>query len=467
MDLISCLNIIAIVCPLFYCVFLLCFKVCLININKRLLNDGLIYLFLFSSAVFIFDYFIFKYTQIEANTALTFASFDKPAFNLDFLISSKNIPYLIYASLCSLVLSAGSKIYFKKYKHFIFTRQRYSSLLPFLTFILYLFIAGNNLFTMFIFWTLTSVGIYLFGFWDLAKNNINANISRSTKISFMGNFALLAFIALICKYNINNLNLDVNSVGEILTYLASINANIILGVLALLFIFVFAVRFYLFPFASYVSFLSNSSNLIYLTSVSFINSISGVYLFKSLIWDFKNISCFDNAIYLISLITILTSLFFILFEKNIKIIFGYIYSIINSLLAGFYIYFGNGIFIKLYFVINLILLLCLMALFYFDKTELSQRIINKNTGFFLYSIYIYCFEKLPNFLFSILNFTDKKIIQNITNIIVGLLEYIIFEASFGNFKFSNFSIIRNILLIFSLIVVIALLIALFGGVNAG
>lgn len=469
MDMIRYLNIFAVFFPFIYGIFLLVFKISLININKKILNNGLIFINLFSLIVFSYGLYLAYNGSLELNLTLPFIKTENFLFNFEFAINKSNIVFLFYSSLIAFIFSIYLKLYFKKFKQYIFTKQTYLNIFAFSTSVLYFFILSCDILSALIFWIALSNLTYLSSAFDLNKNSANINCSRFSKIASTGNFAFLTGVLLLLKYNFlqNGIfrNLTFNDFTQTINTIHQISSVFDLRAIILLLSLAFLTRFYIFPFASYISFLSNSSNLVYLNVIHFVNFISGIFLFKNIIPLFIDSSRYNFCVLILCAITIITSLIFILFEKNIKIICGYLFASSNALFLSSYIYFQNNIVIYTCLLINLSIFIALAFVFYQNKNEFSKRLIKKRKGFLLEKIYIITYEKFPFLISKIIDFIDKKIIQNIAVLFVSLVDFIIVRIFLRTQKIKYHLIIKYILMIFALIAVVAISIALFGGNN--
>lgn len=467
MDMIKYLNIFAVFFPFIYGIFLLAFKTSLININKKILSNGLIFINLFSLVIFSYGLYPAYNSSFELNFTLPFIETDNFLINFEFIINKTNIVFLFYSSLIAFIFSIYLKLYFKKFKQYIFTKQTYLNIFAFSTSVLYIFILSCDILSALIFWISLSILTYLSSTFDLNKNVANINCARFSKIALTGNFAFLTGVLLLLKYSFLQdgifRNLTFNDSAQIINTLHQTNSVFDLRAIILLLSLAFLTRFYIFPFASYISFLSNSSNLVYLSAIHFINFISGIFLCKNIIPLFIDSSRYNFCVLILCAITIITSLIFILFEKNIKIICGYLFASLNALFLSSYIYFQNNIVIYICFLINLSVFIILTYVFYQNKNEFSKRLIKKRKGFLLEKIYIIAYEKFPFLISKTIDFIDKKIIQNIVVLSVSLIDFIIVRIFLKTQKIKYHLIIKCILMIFALIAIAAISIALFGG----
>lgn len=448
MDIIRYLNIFAIISPFIYAVFLFVNKISLINVNKKILNNGLILINLLSLIVFGFSLFCVFCNNYEANLILPFIKYDNFLLNIEFIINKTNIAFLFYCSILAFIFSIYFKFYFKKFKKYIFEKQGFLNLFAFSIFVLYLFILSANLFTLCVFWILLTMCVYLLSVFDLFKNNTNTNIARFSKIALIGDFSFLFALVLFLK-----------------STLAQSEACSCLKIVPIFLTIAYLVRFKIFPFMPYSTFLASSSNLLYLTAICFINTISALFLFKNTLNNFELSFQFNLIVYVLSLITVICSLIFVLFEKNIKIIFGYLIALINAFFVSLYLGFQNDILIFIYLFINLLISSILAYVFYKDKIEFSKRLIPKQKDFILEKIYIIIFEKLPLNISNLLDFADKKIIQNIMSFLILCIDFVITKIFLKFQKFKTCLKLKYILMLFAFVIIFAILTALFGGVN--
>ena len=170
-------------------------------------------------------------------------------------------------------------------------------------------------------------------------------------------------------------------------------------------------------------------------------------------------------IYAVSLITIITSLIFITYEKNIKIIYGYLLSIINAVFISLTLVNKYSVFI--YFGLLFILLLILMNLFSKDKNNIKRKVLNKFTGFYLEKFNIFVFEKVPYKFANILTLINKyffKILFGLGDKITDIANtFFVIKSS----KASKITVIRTVFLIFTLFVVFIILAILFRRIDFG
>lgn len=466
----SILSLSAIFLPLIYALYLFFSRLSLSFVNKKILNYGCCAFNLISLVIFFLtDYFALNRTQI-AKFDFNFFAVEK--FSLDFgiFIDDANITYLIFASLICFILSVYSKIYFDKKKQFIFTKQRYYIFLSTISFLIYFFIASENLFQGTIALFAQSVALLTFAYFDIFKNPTNHNITRFHRISLIGNFALLIASLILFKYAIlskgyvESNSLNYNELNVLSSYMYGIcSAN---EFKLTLFCFILAVmsRLTIFPLNCYYSFFVNSSNIMYLTCISLVNNIIGVFLFLKILPIFELIKNCIIPFEIFLGFGILISLIQIIFERNLKIIFGYLFSAINSLFVILFLNYDILFIQNLYFALNLVFIILLMILFYKDKINLPKRLVNKQIGFFIEKGHIIFFEIIPDKLSKVIDIIDEKIIKNFTPLLIKIFNFIISFLVLKTMKNNYLANIRNILILFAIFVLFAIFIALFGGV---
>lgn len=467
----SSLSLIAIFLPLIYAIYLFCSRLSLSFVNKKVLNWGcsavnLISLFLF----FLTDFFALDKTQI-VKIDFIFFQIEKFTLNSGIFIDETNITYLIFASILCFIISLYAKLYFDKKKQFIFTKQRYYTFLATLSFITYSFIASSNLFQSVVMLILQSTLISVFAYFDIFKHPKNFNITRFHRISLLGNFSLLIAIMILFRYAIlskgyiisNSINYS--ELNTLISYTYGISSSIEFKIMSLCLFFTIMTRLMIFPLSCYYSFFANSSNIMYLTVATIANNIMGIFLYLKII---PLIQMFKNYILYFEIfiaIGILFALIQILFERNLKIIFGYLLSAINSVFVILFLFFDINLIQNSYFIINLLFTIVLMILFFKDKINTKKRLINKQTGFFLEKTHIFLLEILPNKIATIFNWLNEKIIQNFLSFFISIFNYLITLFVTKTIKTSKIKIIRNILIIITFFILFAIFTTLFGGVK--
>jgi len=343
MDMIKYLNIFAIFIPLVYAIFLLFYKICLLDIKKYLLKYVPILINLFSLIVFGIAYYISKNDTFEQSFVIPFLKTRDFSFDLSFLINQTNLFYFLIISFFAFIFSVYLNFYFKKFKQYIFTKQRFLSLFSLCIFNSYLLVASDNLFGLFVFLVFSSLIAYLFAYFDLIKTTINANIARFTKISLFGIFSMFCAILILFKFSAlengvyDSVNLEFLNIEKIADYIHNLNLTFDYKALIFALAIPVMINFCIFPFGSYSSFLSYSSNLVYLIII-FNNCILGLYLFERFFSIFKTAFDFDLIAYIVCAFGAILSLVFLLFEKSLKIIFGYLFCIINSIFVILFVF---------------------------------------------------------------------------------------------------------------------------------
>lgn len=462
------LSLIAIFIPLIFGLYLFVSRLKKSFVNKKILNWGTSIANLISLMFFSFCYFFIPNGEI-LNKNYNFFSIEKFSLDLGFLINEHNLIFIIFTSLLCLLISLYSTIYFAKKKQFIFTKQRFYIFLSFISSLSYLFLASINLIQGIIILFLHSVVILIFSYFDIFKNSTNYNIARFHRITHIGNFSLLIAALILFKYAIlsqgyissNSLNYD--ELNILISYMYGISSSFEFKLMTITFVLAIFSKLTIFPFSCYYSFLANSSNIFYLCSISIANNIVGLFLFLKIL---PLIEMLKNCILPIEIfvgIGILFSIMQILFERNIKIIFGYLMAAINAGFIILFLIFNHNLILISYFGINLIFLLILMILFMLDKTNFKKRIINKHFGFILEKFHIILFEKIPNKISSIFEIIDEKFTQNLLVPLIKSADHLSQIFAQKTLKINTTKNIRNILIIFALIALFAILIALFGG----
>lgn len=456
----------ALIFPLVFGVYLLYSRLTLTYINRKVLNYGNLYINLISLILFSVSYFFIINSNIEFEYNLGNIFLNDLELNFGFLINKTNILFALIASLNFTLISLYSKFYFDKKKQFIFTKQRFYAFLSLLAFNTYIFLLSSNLFQLFVFWILQGIIIFIFSYFDIFKSSVNFNITRFNRITLIGNFALLLSIFILFKYSINQdfeqTSLSILNYQKLVNNMMSLSVgDIELKICTICLILASASRLIIFPFNCYYSFFANSSNIFYLCTSCTINSIFGLYVF---LLAKTNISMLEytKPLIIFFVVSSAISLILTIFEKNIKIIFGYFISAINGFCLAGILDYSKDISIITYFVCNLFILFALMFLFYNDEINIKPRFFTKQKGFIVEKTHIYVFEKLPDKLFKLLNIIDEIIVQNFILFFVNLFNFIVTLFVIKTRRKSKFIRIRNILLIFALMIIIAIFFALFG-----
>ena len=469
----SNLSVIAIFLPLFFAVYLFCARLSLTFVNKKILNWGCCFFNLVSFILFcLADFFALDRSQIT-KLDFNFFTIDKFSLNFGIFVDDTNIAYLLFTSFLCLILSLYSKFYFDKKKQFIFTKQRYYIFMSAISFLTYFFIASENLFQGVIALFLQSVLILSFAYFDIFKNPTNHNITRFHRIALIGNFALLFAALILFKYAIlsqgyiESNSLNYNELNVLVSYTYGICSALEFKVMALCVVLAFMSRLVVFPFSCYYSFFANSSDILYLVICLLTNNIVGIFLFLKFLPILELGSGYVLFFEIFIAIGILLSLISILFERNVKIIFGYLLSAINSIFIILFLLLDSDVLLiqKIYFALNILFAALLMYLFFKDKINFPRRFINKQVGFVLEKTHIIIFETIPDKISRILNVIDEKLIQNISPFLVKLFNYFISLIVLKITKTNGINNVKNILITFAIFALIAIFIALFGGVK--
>lgn len=445
--------------PLIYALFLIIKRLRLSYVKKNILNNGFCAVSFVSFALFLIQKLFIK--PFELN--LDVFAIDKTIFKIGFLLDSTTINFLVFTSLLYFIASVYLKKYFAQKKQFIFTKQRFYIFLSLLCFNTYLFLISSNLFQSFIFWVLSGVIIYIFSYFDIFKKSADYNLNRFYRILLLGDFSYLAFIFILFKYAcLSNgesefISLDFSTLDITLSYCFGTSSVLEHGLALICLVIALLSRFFIFPLNCFYSFFANSSNALYVPGLVCSNCILGAYLFTKTIPYLELFSEYKIHFEIFIALTILTSLFFILFEKSLKIIFGHILSIISALFVILYFNISHRMSLGFYFISILIVLLVLIKMFLSDKTNLNSRIINKQKGFMLERIHIFVFEKMLVKISSFFNYIDEKVVQNIIKFPIFVFEFLstlfVVKLSKRNSEIEN---LRNILIIFAILAIIAI-----------
>ena len=157
---------------------------------------------------------------------------------------------------------------------------------------------------------------------------------------------------------------------------------------------------------------------------------------------------------------------FLLYEKNIKIFFGYFISAINVIFIYNYLFCDKTKTLISYAILNILILFLLAFLLYKDKTNLKKHFFIKQKGFLLEKLHIIFFEKIPTITSDILNFIDNKITKNFTLFILKLFDYILSLFVLKNIRNKGLKTFKNIFIIIALVVILTIFVVLFGENNA-
>jgi len=464
------LGLVAIFLPLIFGLYLLYSRLNLSFVNKKVLNYGCTITNLFSFLIFSILYFIIPDKNIF-NKSFELFSIEKFNFNFGFLIDENNILFLIITSVLCLFLSLYSKKYFDKKKQFIFTKQRFYTFLSLLSFTIYAIFSSLTLFQVVCFLILESILILIFSYIDIFKNATNHNAIRFHRISLIGNLSLACVALILFRYAVysqgyvETTSLELNNLKSAINYTYGISTIFEFVILCLCFLIAISSKLMLFPLNCYYSFFANSSNIFYLSSASIANGLIGIFLYTKFL---PLIEIFKGNLVLLKIFLIFSALVSfsqILFEQNIKIIFGYLFSLINSIFLILFLIFDINIILYCYFAFCFIFTIILAILFLKDKNNISKRLINKRFGFALEKGHILLFENLSLKLTKLTEFIDENFIQKILYLPIKIFNFFISLFIIKTSKTTCFKIIRNILIIFALIALFAIFIALFGGLS--
>lgn len=461
------LSAFAIFLPLFFGLYLFISRLNLDFVNKKILNNGLSFVNLFALFAFLISYFLTPNKEI-LNTNFSFISLNEICLNLGLLINDDNILFLIFSSFILTIISFYIKKYFNKKRRFIFTKQRFFAYYSLLSFFIYSFFASPNLFQSVIVLILESVLVLIFSYIDIFKNSANHNSIRFHRITYVGNIALLIAGLILFRYAIfsadfvKSATLNYCELESIINYAYGVSSNFEFGLISVCFLIAIISRLTIFPLNCYYSFFANSSNIFYLSVSTIANSLIGIFIFLKAMPIFEMYSDYILYFEIFLGIGILFSFIQLLFEQNIKIIFGYLISIINSIFIALFLNFDCEIILYSFFATSFVLTLILMSLFYKDRINTPKRLINKQFGFVLEKMQIVLFETLPEKTSNVFEILYDNILQNIIPFVVKIFN---FTVSIFVIKTMRAKLIRNILIIFALIALFAIYIVLFGGLG--
>lgn len=464
MDIMSLIALFGVSLPLLNALYLLIARATYSVVKKSVLNNTLL-------AITLLSFFIFcacSNLNNSYNFEYSFLHLDKFSFNFGLDFNPLCFEMLAYSAITYFLIALSIKLYFSKRKQFYFTKQRFYAFLSFLIFNTYLFLISPTLFQMLFFWILQGVIIFVFSYFDIFKKVTASNILRFHRITLIGDFAFILLCLILLKYAIlsqgyvsdNMLNLE--ELNVLLSYSFGICSHLDLVLLYLAILTIVFSKLFIFPFSCYYSFFANSSDVMYLSVYTASNSVLAFYFLLKMMGYLELFNTLDYlGIYLA--ISAFLSLIFILHEKNIKIIFGYIISIVNCLLIYFAFNLDLNLAIFLFCIINLLLLAGFCACALLNKTSFKKALIQKRTGFILEYIHIFFFEKLPEKIYSVIDFIDSKITQNILNSIFKLFSFLAFKFTNNTIENSAVKNSINILIIFAAISLLAVLLTLFRG----
>jgi hypothetical protein len=260
---------------------------------------------------------------------------------------------------------------------------------------------------------------------------------------------------------ISSNSLDYNELNVLVSYMYGISSSIEFKLMTACFIFAIMSRLMIFPLSCYYSFFANSSNVLYLAVSLCANNLMGIFLFLKIM---PLLELSENCVFYLDIFLLFAAiLLFIqmLVEKNIKIFFGYLLSIINSSFIVLFLNFKTTIIKYCYFGINILFAIILMYLFIKDKINFKKRIINKNLGFLLEKSHIVLFEIIPDKISKFVEIIDEKIIQNLILIVFKTIDWFATLFVIKTTKNRLRDILRNILISFALITIFAIFVALF------
>ena len=438
-------------------------------VNRKILNYGLLSInFISLILYFSLTYFIFidKYTLSIDFTLFKFFDVELlPSINLN----ENNAIYLLLSNILYFLINIFVLRFFKSKKQFLFTKQRYNILFSVLIFSTYFFIVSSNILQAVICWMATSAFVFVFCYLDIFKMNTKANITRMMRINFLSDFSFLIAFMLMFRYVVlfsKNflINMYFIEPDAFFDTMIQINSSLEVKIIALALLIAVFARLIIFPFNCYYSFLASSSDIVYPVVVC-INNIFGCYLCSNFCTLFEYFPKILLIIKVSAVLTIVTSFIFLFFEKNIKIIFGYIFSILNALFLLFL--YANENISCIYFGCLFVLLLILMKLFSFDKNNFPKRFINKTKGFYLEKLHIFVFEKLPQKTAFIFLASFDWFFDFILNTLNKIFSFAVHIFLIKYEKQNKFSLLKTIFLIFAAIVIFLIIVILFKGADFG
>ncbi len=464
MDTSITLAIISIFLPFCYSLFLIAKRLQLSLVNKWTLNHGFSVISLIGMVLFIVQ----KIINTPYEFDFDFFIMEKINLRAAFLIDESNIDYLIYSMLGFLLVSIFCSFYFNKKKQYIFTKQRFYTFLSLLSFNTILFFISATIVQSFVFWVLNGLIVYIFSYFDIYKSTTNYNLNRFYRVYLIGDFAFLGAILVFCRYAslsngyIDPVELGYGELDSLISYSYGLNnyAEFALGAVCL-YLASFS-RLFILPFNCFYSFSINSSRPLYVTLITVANCPLGAFLFLKTLPYIELME--DNIIYLqiFIILTIVITSILILFEKNLKIIFGQIFSIINGLFILGVFFFDPLIILYIYFLATIVTTLFVWKLFLADITSLKKRPVDIKKGFLIERIHIFLFEDLPGGVSRVFNVFVKKVNFSFIPLIFRFFDIISCFIIRKFTKNSRMMTIRNILIIFALVILFAIFITLFG-----
>ncbi len=323
----------------------------------------------------------------------------------------------------------------------------------------YLFILSENLVLAAIFWILSGIIIYVFSYFDIFKINSDYNPNRFYSVFLTGDFSLLLAVFIFVKYALISDNfsyfINFSEISSLTGYIIG-NSDFEYLLLPLCLIIALFSRAFILPFSCIFSFLSNASNLLYTVIYTTMTPLYSLILFLKLDL-FSNVG-YQFKIYVI--ISLAVSIFSLLFEKHFKIIMGHLLSIVNCVCILTYFY--NKYAFLFVVLIYIGILLALFGIFLQDKLSFKRRVINIKKGFLIEKIYIFVFEILPFKIANLVYFIDKEIFGNIIKFLIYIFNVLSYRYMLFIQKKDVVSVIKGIIITFTIFALLAIFIALFG-----
>ena len=285
----------------------------------------------------------------------------------------------------------------------------------------------------------------------------------------MGNISLVLACLILFRYSILSQgyivsnSLDYEELNSLISYTYGISSPFEFKLMAICFVVTILTRLTIFPFSCYYSFFANSSNVMYLSTFALANNIIGIFLLERFLPLLKMFAHLTTYLEIFLIISIVLSLVQILFEKNIKIIFGYLICILNSTFMILYLNSESNYIRYSYFALNVLLCIILMTLFFKNKVNIKKRLINKQLGFVLEKSHIILFENLPVKIANAFEIIYEKLIEKITLPIIYLFDFLCTLFIIKTAKINSTKYVKFTLIIIALVVLFAIFIALFGG----
>lgn len=473
MDIVNILSPFIILMPFLYGIVLLIARIKLLLLNKKFLNYGLLAV---NSVNLLISLTLLYYVNVNNNVSdLNIDIFNllNINFSLGISLNQKNILFLVFASLFYFVINLFIINFFKTKKQFLFTKQRYYILFSFLITSTYLFLTSPNLLQLLILFMLQGVIVYLFVYFDIFKTNTKANISRFLRLNLFSEFCFFTTFLLFFKYSvlaqdlIGDTSICFEKLNLFFSYLIGISSPIEYKFALVLVLLVVFSKMAIFPFSCYYSFFANSTNVSYLPVYICVNNLAGAYIYLNFLPMLDYFPSAKIIIYTLCFLTVLSSVIFLSYEKNIKIIFGYLLSIINSIFLYFAILNHNAVII--YFCVLFLLLLFVSFLFSKDKINIKKRMLNKNKGFYLERAHIFIFEVLPAKISNIIVTANKYVLKFLFRPFLYVANLVINAFAIKYLKESKIKMLRNVFFVFGIFIVfiIIIILFLFGGIYFG